>query len=58
MDVKSLHTNISNYEGIEAFKEKVNAQNDKRRAAKAVIKFLFQRLTFDLNLGKLSRGSF
>ena len=58
MDVKSLYTNISNYEGIEAVKEKVNAQNDKRRAAKAVIRFLFQRLTFDLNLGKLSRGSF
>ena len=58
MDVKSLYTNISNYEGIEAVKEKVNAQNGKRRAAKAVIKFLFQRLTFDLNLGKLSRGSF
>ena len=47
MDVKSLYTNILNHEGMEAFKEKLNAQSDRPIATKAIIKFLFVTLTLN-----------
>ena len=45
MEVKSLHTNIPNREGIKAVKETVNAQAHKPIAIKVIIKFLFLILT-------------
>ena len=47
MDAKSLYTNILNHQGIEAEKEKLNAQTDKPIAAKVIIKFLFLILTLN-----------
>ena len=45
MEMKSLHTNIPNREGIKAVKETVNAQAHKPIAIKVIIKFLFLILT-------------
>ena len=45
VDVKSLYTNITNHEGNEAIKEKLDTQTDKFIATKVIIKFLFIILT-------------
>ena len=36
MDLKSLYTNIPNHEGIEAVKEKLNAETNKLIATKVI----------------------
>ena len=56
VDVKSLYTNITNHEGNEAIKEKLDTQTDKFIATKVIIKFLFIILTptnFILNINYL-----
>ena len=45
--MKSLYTNILNCEGIDAVKEKLNAQNDKPVTIKVIIKFLFLIVTLN-----------
>ena len=41
LDVKSLYTNITNHEGIEAVKSALNYVSQKPIATKVIIKFLF-----------------
>ena len=47
LDVKSLDTNIPNYEGIEAVKSALNSVSQKPIAMKVIIKFLFLILTLN-----------
>ena len=47
MDMKSLYTNSYNHEGVEAGKENLNAQTDKPKATKVIIKFLSLILTLN-----------
>ena len=47
MHVKSLCTSIPNHEGIQAVKEKLNAQSDKPIATKVIIKFISLILTLN-----------
>ena len=47
LDVKSLYTNISNHEGIEAVKSALNSVSQKPIATKVIIKFLFLILTLN-----------
>ena len=50
MYVKSLDTDIPNQEGIEAVKEKRNAQTNTSIATKVMIKFLFIIFTLNTNI--------
>ena len=44
LDVKSLYTNITNHEGIDAVKSALNSVSQKPIAAKVIIKFLFLKV--------------
>ena len=44
LDVKSLYTNITNHEGIEAVKSALNYVSQKPIATKVIIKFLFLKV--------------
>ena len=47
MDVKTLYTNISNHESIEAVKETLNNQAEKPIAIRVINKFLYLTLTLN-----------
>ena len=44
LDVKSLYTNITNHEGIDAVKSALNSVSQKPIATKVIIKFLFLKV--------------